>query len=277
MSTQGNSSSLVQHPDSGIGESSPEPEVLSQHVEKDGIVPDSQSPPGSSSYIPSASTTSDDTVPRQTPLESEAQRSVPSSDNTPPRDNSSGPGLPNDSPVAFEDSIEDSLTLEVAASQPSSLSPRSRSEPPPSSTESWSSPSRSRFPSLLRSKSDFAAPYHNQAQCHEGGAARRSRRAENRRQVLDNSSSVSRTQARQDPNFRENRYTASGTQVSQSTVPVLQPCSKVDKSTSEHNLIFQTQVPFVPASQGTRTTTESAGTFKHTLITQEPPSVYIPS
>ena len=277
MSTQGNSSSLVQHPDSGIGESSPEPEVFSQSIEKDGIVPDSQSPPGSSSYIPTTSTTLDGIVARQTPLESEVQRSVLSSDNIHPRDKSSGPG-PNEGPVAFEDSIEDSLILEVAASQPSPHSLRSRSEPPPSSTESWSSPSRSRCPSLLRSKSDFAASYHDQVQCHEGSVARERRRAQKRRQRPDNSSTVSRSHSQQDHAFREDPHISSGAQVSHSTIPVSHQCSKVDNINSQQNYIFQTQVPSVPTSQGTRTSAESAGTFKHTSnISKEPPSVDIPS
>lgn len=241
------------------------------------MVPDSQSLPGSSSYIPSTSTTLDRIVAQQTPLELETQRSVLSSDNTPSRDNSFGPGLPNESPAAFEDFIEDSSILEVAASQPS-LSLRSRSEPPHSSTESWSSPSGSRCPSLLRSKSDFAASYHDQIQRHEGSVARKSRRAQDRRQRPDKSSSISRTQSRQEPSFREDRHTSSGTQVSQLTIPVSQPSSKVDKTTSQHSSIFQTQVPFVPASQKSRTSTESAGTFKHSsIISKEPPSFHIPS
>ena len=278
LSTQGNSSSVAEHPDSGIGESSPEPEVLSHHVEKGCVVPDSQSLPGSSSYIPSTSTTSDDSVARQTSLLSEAQRSNPSSDNTNPSDKSSGTGLPNESPVAFEDSIDDSSILEVAESQPSPLSFRSRSEPPPSSTESWSSPSRSQGPSLVRSKSDFAASYHDQVQGHEGSVVRKSRRAQNRRQRLDKSSSIPRIQSRPEPSFREDRHTSSGAQVPYLTVPESRPCSKVDEVASKHNSIFQIQVPFVPASQRTRTSTESAGTFKHTsLISEKPPTFCIPS
>ena len=276
LSTQGHSSSLVQHPDSGIGESSPEPEVISQHIGKDCVVPDSQSLPGSSSYIPSTSTTLDGIVAQQIPLELETQRSVLSSDNTPSQDNPSGPGLPNENFAAFEDSIKDSSILEVAASQPS-LSLRSRSEPPHSSTESWSSSSRSRCPSLLRSKSDFAASYHDQVQCHEGSVARKSKRARDRRQRPDKGPSIPRTQSRQDPSFREDRHTSCA-QVSQLTIPVSQIFSKVDESTSRYNSTFQTQVPFVPASQKSRTSTESAGTFKHsTIILKEPPSSHIPS
>lgn len=57
LSTQRNSSSVAQHPDSGLGDSSPEPETSATPViEKDGIVPDSQSVPGSSSYVPTSST-----------------------------------------------------------------------------------------------------------------------------------------------------------------------------------------------------------------------------
>ena len=278
LSTQGNSSSVTEHPDSGIGESSSEPEVLSHQVERGCVVPDSQSLPGSSTYIPSTSTTSDDSVARQTPHLSEAQRSISSSDNTHPRDNSSGTGLPNESPVAFEDSIDDSSILEVAASQPSPLSLRSRSEPPASSTESWSSPSRSQGPSLVRSKSDFAASYHDKVQGHEGSVIRQSRRAHNRSQRLGKSSLVPRIQSRQEPSFRVDRHTSSEAQVPHLTVPESQPSSKVDEVPCHHKSIFQTQVPFVAASRGTRKSTESAGTFKHiSLISKEPPSVDIPS
>lgn len=258
MSTQANSSSLAPHSDSGIGESSPEPEVPSQHIEKDGIIPDSQSLPGSSSYIPSTSATLDDTVAQQTPLELEAQNSVLSPDNTPPKVGFSGPGLPNESPAASKDSIEDSLILEVAASQ-SSLYHRLRSEPPPpSSTQSWSSPSGSRCPSLFRSKSDSAASYSDQVQCPESSVARESRQAQDSRQSVDIGSSISRVHSVQDLSSREGRPHL--------TVPVSQPGSKVDEVTSQHSSIFQTQVTFVPASQATRTSTESAGTFKHASI-----------
>ena len=278
LSTQGNSSSVAEHPDSGIGEPSPEPEVLSHHFEKGCVVPDSQSLPGSSSYIPSTSTTSDDSVAQQTPLLLRAQGSIPSSDDTHPKDNSFGTELPNESPVASEDSIDKSSIFEVAASQPSPLSLRSKSEPPPSSTESWSSPSRSQGPSLVRSKSDFAASYHDRVQGHEGSVVRKSRRAQNRRQRLDKSSSNPRIASRQEPSFREDRHTSSGAQVPHLTVLESQPCSKVDGVASKHNSSFQIQVPFVPASQGARTSTESAGTFKHTsLISEEPPIFCIPS
>lgn len=263
----------MQHSDSGIGESSPEPGVLSRHIEKDGIIPDSQSLPGSSSYIPSRSATLEDTFAQPTRLELEARLSVLPSDNTSLKDSSSRPGLPNESPAALEDSIEDSLILEVAATQSSPLYRRLRSEPPPSSTESWSSPSGSRCPSLLRSKSDFAASYHDRAQYHESSAARQSRRAQDRRQGLDKSSSIPRVLSVQDSSPRVARHTSSGIQVSHLTIPVSQPCSKVEEVTSRHTSVFQTQVPFVPASQASRTSTESAGTFKR--ASEEPPSLYL--
>lgn len=258
MSTQANSSSLAPHSDSGIGESSPEPEVLPQHIEKDGIIPDSQSLRGSSSYIPSTSATLEDTVAQQTPLELEAQDSILSTNNTSLKDRFSGPELPNESPAALEDSIEDSSILEVAASQSSPPHRRLRSEPPPSSIESWSSPSGSRCPSLLRSKSDSAAFYPDQAQCHKGSVARPSRRAQDGRQVLDKSSSIPRVLSVQASSSREAR--------SHVSVPVSQPASKVDEVNSQHTSVFQTQVPFVPASQATRTSTVSAGTSKHAPI-----------
>ena len=278
LSTQGNSSTLAEHPDSGIGESSPEPEVISQQIGKDGVIPDSQSLPGSSSYIPSTNATSDGIVAQQTSLDSASQHSVLSSDNTLHKDKSINPGLPNESLSAFEDPIEESLILEVAESQPSPLSLRSRSEPPPSSTESRSSPSRSRGHSLLRSKSDFAASYHDQAQCHEGSVARESRRAYNRHQRLDKSSAVSRTRSRQDPASKENQHISSGTQVSHLTIPESQPSTKLGEVPSRHSSSFQTPVPFLPTSQVTWLLTGSPGTFKHTsVIFEEPPSVYIPS
>ena len=59
LSTQGASSSVPDHPDSGIGESSPETDSPASPVfSKTGIVPDSQSLPGSSSYVPTSTTIS---------------------------------------------------------------------------------------------------------------------------------------------------------------------------------------------------------------------------
>ena len=255
LSTQANSSSLAPHSDSGIGESSPEPEVL-QHIEKDGIIPDSQSLPGSSSYIPSTSATFDDTVAQQTPLE--AQDSVFSAETTP-----SKVGF-FESSAALKDSIEDSLILEVAASQSSSLYRRLRSEPPPSSTQSRSS-SGSHCPSLLRSKSDSAASYSDQVQCPDSSVSRQSRRAQDILQRVHTSSSISGVHLEQDPAFREGRPHWS--------VPVSQPGSKV---TSQHSSIFQSQVPFVPASQATRTSTEATGTFGHaSVIAKVLPKLYL--
>ena len=260
MSTQANSSSLAPHSDSGIGESSPEPEV-SQHIEKDGIIPDSQSLPGSSSYIPSTSATLDDTVAQQTPLELEAQNSLLSLDNTPSKVGFS------ESPAASKDSIEDSLILEVAASQSSPLYRRLKSEPPPSSTQSWSSSSGSGCPSLLRSKSNSAASYSDQVQCPESSGARQSRRVQDSHQRVDKSTSSPQIHSVQDLSSREGRP--------HWTVPVSQPGSKVDEVASHHSSIFQTQIPFVPASQATRTSTQSAGTFGHaSIISEVRPALY---
>lgn len=53
LSTQGPISSLPPHRDSGLGESSPSSILISDKADQTGIVPDSQSLPGSSSYVPS--------------------------------------------------------------------------------------------------------------------------------------------------------------------------------------------------------------------------------
>lgn len=61
-SIQGSLQSIAPHPDSGLGESSPPPEVFpSQVTQTDGVVPDSQSFPGSSSYVPTSSLVSQST------------------------------------------------------------------------------------------------------------------------------------------------------------------------------------------------------------------------
>ena len=57
LSSTNTASSILQHQDSGLGESSPPSESsIPDKLEREGVIPDSQSLPDSSSYIPTSST-----------------------------------------------------------------------------------------------------------------------------------------------------------------------------------------------------------------------------
>ena len=149
LSAQGHSSSLQSHPDSGLGEPAPPATSLSY---SHGIVPDSQSLPGSSSYQPTSSPSLAVLGADHSPL---IHQSCISSNNT---------DLESSTVEVVEanDSIEDSSAVVVAASQPSVIaSERSKSEPAPNPKLS-SSVLSCKYPSLPHSTSDPTSAYHDQ-------------------------------------------------------------------------------------------------------------------
>ena len=227
LSTQADPSSFEQHPDSGLGESSPEPDPLwCSRVEKDGVVPDSQSLPGSSSYVPPSSTSlgSTDTH-RSLPATAIELRRLASSISS--RETASELLLTNESPAVIEDSIDKSSLFEVAVSLPSSRnSHRSKSEPVPSSIEnSWPSSTGSGLPSLVQSVSDSA--------------------------IIDRNT---------------NENTSSSVEVPSSTHPQSERCSKESEASFDQTLVLQTQLLLTLVRRGTRISTTPFGRFKHISI-----------
>ena len=151
LSTQGHSSLLPSHPESGFGEPSPAPATYLSHSH--GIVPDSQSLPGSSSYQATPNQSLAVLGADHFPLN---HQSCISSNNT---DLESSIG----EVVEAIDSIEDSSAVVVAASQTSVVaSERSKSEPAPSTKLSSSvSSCGAQYPSLPHSTSDSTSAYHD--------------------------------------------------------------------------------------------------------------------
>lgn len=151
LSTQGHT--LLSHPSSGFGEPSPPPATSLSYSH--GIVPDSQSLPGSSSYQPTSSPSLAVLGADHSPL---IHQSCISSNDTDP-ESSTG------EVVEANDSIEDSSAVVVAASQPSVIaSERSKSEPAPNTKLSSSVFScGARYPSLPHSTSDPTFAYHDQS------------------------------------------------------------------------------------------------------------------
>ena len=255
LSTQGNSSSVAQHPDSGLGDSSPEPETsVTPAIEKDGIVPDSQSVPGSSSYVPISSTSPHSTGVDQSSLIS------------PPEHISTAPNLElfNSSAVGIGDSIEDatehSLVLEIAESPLSvRTSQRSRSEPAPDLIQpSISIPFRAEPPSLPRSASDPGAHFRiNQQQIHRNKPIFEKNQGDHGQPVED--SLFSESQIHDHADFSKQRERLSEVQVPGSTDSLPKQGFERVTSNSEPSLLFQTQVPLAFASQGTRVSITPAG------------------
>ena len=255
LSTQRNSSSVAQHPDSGLGDSSPEPETSAAPViEKDGIVPDSQSVPGSSNYVPTSSTYPQSTSVDQSSLISQSEHISTASNLE----------LFNNSAVSIGDSIEDatefSLVLEIAES-PLSIrtSQRSRSEPAPDLIQpSISIPSRAEPPSLPRSASDPGAHFRiNQQQIHRDKSIFETDQSNHGQSVEGSLSSESPFHGHAD--FSEQRQRLSEVQVPGSTDSLPKQGFKGEASSSEPSLVFQTQVPLAFASQGTRGSITPAG------------------
>ena len=225
------------------------PPAASLATDSNGIVPDSQSLPGSSSYQPTPSTSLAVLGVDQAPL---TQQSFVLHNNT---DTESSTG----EVAEVNDSIEE-FSVAAVASQPSLIpSERYKSEPAPSTTESSSASSfGARFPSLPRSTSDPTSAYDDQRRrrafvFHDLGHSHIIR--DNLFQIpLDSQSShetrAGKTQQRQRP---------SEIQVPGSSDRSSHQSHKVADSAA-HSPVFLTQAPLAFASQGSRVSITSAGT-----------------
>ena len=247
-STQGNSSLLLPHPNSGFGESSPD---------NNGVIPDSQS-----SYQPTSSTSSTSLV-------------VLGADQAPPTHqpcilhNSTDLESATGEVAESNDSIEDFSTVVVAASQPSVIaSERSKSEPAPDTTEASSgSPLGAQFPSLPRSTSYPTPTYHHPHRC----------RALVSEHLSDHHILHDRV-IRSTAEFQSRHQTgAESTQQCQRSSEIQVPGS-ADRSSHQshavddspaHSLVFQTQVPLAFASQGSRVSITSVGTSSSDVVLSE--------
>lgn len=161
LSTQGTLPSVLEHSDSGLGESFSEPDIPPPRT-FEGIVPDSQSLPGSSSYIPTSPSGIIDYV-DTTPISLASQQLSTSQQHTRLDSEST-----NHQFLQVEDSIDSSL-LEIAATSLSSDTVRrSTSEPASGSAEISSSPPlRARFPSFSRCASDSTTSHHHDSRHHQ--------------------------------------------------------------------------------------------------------------
>lgn len=246
-STQGNSFSLLPHRNSGIGETSP---PVTSPAGSNGIIPDSQSLPGSSSYEPTQSTSLAVLGADQAPPAHQSRFLHNSTD----LESSTG-GF-----AEVHDSIEDSSAVVAVASQLSVIaSERSRSEPAPKTTESSSaSPFQARFPSLPRSISDPTSTFHDQHRRQAFGSEHPSGHHTIHNRVNPGSAdfqSLHLTRA----GHTQQRQRSSEVQVLGSADRRSRQSHAVDDSPA-HSLVFQTQVPLAIASQGSRVSITSAGT-----------------
>lgn len=245
LSTQGNPSSLLPDRNSGIEKSSPP--ATTSPVGSNGIIPDSQSLPGSSSYEPTSSTS----------LAVLGADQAPPTHQSPFLNNSTDLEASTGRLAEAHDSIEDSSAVVIAASQPSVIaSERSRSEPAPKTTESSSVSPFARFPSLPRSTSDPTPTFHDRHRRrafvseHPGG------HHTIQDQVIQSSAdfqSLHQTRA----GYTQQRQIPSEVQVPGSADRSSHEGHTVDDSPS-HSLVFQTQVPLAFASQGSRVSITSA-------------------
>ena len=222
LSTQGTSSLPIPYPISRLNNSSI-CLTIDSPLDSQGIIPDSQSLPGSSSYIPTSSTSLAVLGADQAPL---IKKSLVLKNNT---DLESSIGVP----AEVYDSIGGSSVVIVGASQPSAItSERSRSEPISNTAESSASPSGRRLPLPPRSISDPSSKYNRQY----------------RDQVL----------VSEHPKYQQPQET-SEVQVPGSTERSSYRYHNLDGSPAR-SLNFLTQVPLAFASQGSRVSIVS-GTF----------------
>lgn len=251
LSTQENASSLLSHPSSGVGKSSP-PATF----DSNGIIPDSQSLPGSSTYEPTSSTSLAVLGADQAPIIHQSRFFHNSTD----LDSSTG-GV-----AVASDSIEDSSAVVVAASQPFVIaSERSRSEPAPNTTESSSaSPFGARFPSLPRSTSDPTSTYYNQHRHRAIVSERPTDHSITHDQIIPTSADF------QSPHQTGTRHTHQCQRSSEVQVPgsadQRSHQSHAVENSPAHSLVFQTQVPLAFASQGSRVSILSAGASSSDLM-----------
>ena len=259
LSSEQTSSLVVPHKSSGLeGSSPPTTDLL---VDSDGIIPDSQSLPGSSSYRPTSSLSLVVLGADQAPLNHQSRVLQLNNINL-------------ESSISAVTESSGSIggsSVVIPASQPSfAASERSRSEPAPSpSRSSLASSFGPRLPSLPRSASDPNSNYHDQ-HIHQAFIAQH-----------PSDQFVAHDQAIQGPtNFQSAHQTPAGyTQQGQKPSEVQVAGSADQNSYRSHvvddnptnDLIFQTQVPLAFASQGSRVSILSAG-----VSSSKPPFVACP-
>ena len=248
LSSQGTSSLLPIHTQFGLEGSSPPPSTHSL-ADSNGIIPDSQSLPGSSSYRPTSSASLAVLGADHTPLNPQHRVSNKNTD----LESSTG-GV-----AEAKESIEDSSAIVIEASQPSVIaSERSRSEPAPTTTESSSTSSfRAQLRSLARSTSDPTPTYDGQHQRRALASKGLCTHSVIQDQVIKGLADF------QSPHRLRAGYTQQRQRFSKVQVP-----GSVDRSSHQsytvddtpiHSLVFQTQVPLAFASQGSRVSLTPAG------------------
>lgn len=246
LSTHTQSSSSFPDQDSGLRKSSPTPAASPSY--SNGVIPDSQSLPGSSSYNPPSSASLAVLGADQAPLIHQPQSRVSS--------NNTNLGTSTGEVVEANDSIEDSSALVVATSQRSAIaSERSKSEPALNTKLSSSV-------SLPHSTSDPTSAYHDQER------RRASEQPSDHHTSLDqgiqspaafqlpHQGGVRHTQQRQKPSI---------VQVPGSSDRSSHQNHAVDYSPA-HSLVFQTQVPLAFPSQGSRVSITSTGSSGGPLV-----------
>ena len=245
LSTQGTSSLLPIHTQPGLEGSSPP----HSPADSNGIIPDSQSLPGSFSYRPTSSASLAVLGADHTPLNSQHRVLH---DNTDLESSTGGV-------AEAKDSIEDSSAVVIEASQPSVIaSERSRSEPAPTTTESSSASSfGAQLRSLARSTSDPTPTYHGQHQRRALVSKDLCAHSVVQDQVIEGPADF---QSLHQPRagYTQQRQRSSKVQVPGSVDRNSHQSHTVDDS-PVHSPVFQTQVPLAFASQGSRVSLTPAG------------------
>ena len=247
-STQGTSSLPHIHTQRGLEGLSPPP-LTHSSADSNGIIPDSQSLPGSSSYKPTSSASLAVLGADHTPLNPQHLVLLHHTD----LESSTG-GV-----AEAKDSIEDSSAIVIEASQPSVIaSERSRSEPAPTTTESSSTSSfGAQLRSLARSTSDPTPAYHGQHQRQALVSKDLCTDSIAQDQVVKGLADFqSPDQLR--PGCTQQRQRSAKVQVPGSVDRSSHQSYTLDDS-SVHSLVFQTQVPLAFASQGSRVSLTPAG------------------
>ena len=257
LSTQGTSSLLPIHTQLGLEGFSPP--LTHSPADSNGIIPDSQSLPGSSSYRPTSSASLAVLGADHTPL-SPQHRAL---HNNTDLESSTG-GV-----VEAKDSIEDSSAVVIEASQPSVItSERSRSEPAPTTTESSSASSfGAQLRSLARSTSDPSPTYHGQHQRRVLVSKDLCAHSVVQDQVIEGPADL---QSLHQPRagYTQQRQRSSKVQVPGSVGRSSHQSQTVNDS-PVHSLVFQTQVPLAFASQGSRVSLTPAGESSSELANLE--------
>ena len=253
FSLQGTSSlsSSQTHPNSGFEGSLPP--TTEFPGDSNGIIPDSQSLPGSSSYAP----------PSSTPLALLGADQAPQTQKFRVSQNSTDLESSTGGIAEANNSIEDSSVAVVASSQYSVInSERSRSEPAPNTKASSTSLSGARLPSLPRSISDPHS-YNDQHRRRAFVSKYEKDHRITRDRVSQSLADVQSPQHTQVPRTQQ-RQSSSEVQVPRSAEKNAgSDCTSKCSPAPIFN--FQTQVPLAFASQGSRVSITSAGTSSREL------------